>query len=257
MVEKSIKTTKKPPKAKGLKTLTIVRIFKPSLEALVTNVWPLLGLVFAPLFALIPISIIIVVLGVTLDKTAHASHGHSSDMFYAIVSIAIYIAVLGMIFLSYAAIAYAALQSAKGNKITFVGAMKAAWQVLGRFIGLTLTVTILVALGTVCLIVPGLFILKRYYLAPYYLIDHNRGIAEAMKQSVEDSKQYGGVWGLISIILITVIIYFVPHVGWLAAVVIGTFYVCAPAVRYVEIQKLARRAKSDKKAAARPRTSAA
>jgi hypothetical protein len=80
---------------------------------------------------------------------------------------------------------------------------------------------------------------RRYALAPYYLIDQNLSIGEAMKKCADQSKKFSkGIWGLIGVQILLAIVSVIPLIGWLVGAVLQLAYFCAPAKRYDEIQKI-------------------
>jgi len=128
------------------------------------------------------------------------------------------------------------LQSAKEKEISFGDAVREGLPYVFRIFFLQLLTLVLVVIGLVLVIVPGLFAVQRLLLAPFYLVDKDLGIIEAMKASATDSKKYSGaVWGLIgasvafALPVFTIILTPVSIVLLLA-------YICAPAIRYYQIQ---------------------
>ncbi len=111
-----------------------------------------------------------------------------------------------------------------------------------RLVGLAGLLTVLILIGLLFFIVPGLIFIRRYALAPYYLIDHDLGIRQAMQRSAADSKPVSKyIWSLITVnaIVATVsLLLFVkifPPYGSLIAYFIITLYTLAPALRYREV----------------------
>jgi uncharacterized membrane protein len=87
--------------------------------------------------------------------------------------------------------------------------------------------------------VPGLIMLRRYFLAPYVMLDKKCSIKEAMDTSAEISKPYSGyVWGVIGVIFLIGLINIIPFIGWIISFIVGMFYSVAPAMRYRELRKL-------------------
>jgi len=82
--------------------------------------------------------------------------------------------------------------------------------------------------------------IRRYYLAPYAMIDRNCGIKEAMERSAAMSKPYSGsIWGIIGVMILISLVGIVPLIGWLASLILGMLYVVAPALRYQQLKRLA------------------
>ena len=83
--------------------------------------------------------------------------------------------------------------------------------------------------------------LRRYLLSPYYLIDKNLKIFDAMKASAKDSVPFSSaIFGLIGVFILLVLAAAVIQALFGAAGVIAVIayyaYYCAPAVRYQEIK---------------------
>src|SRR5665213_3209033 len=65
-----------------------------------------------------------------------------------------------------------------------------------RMLGLYIVMGLLIGIGFILLIIPGLFALRRYLLAPYVMLDKKCGIKEALDKSAELSLiNPGSVWG--------------------------------------------------------------
>lgn len=130
------------------------------------------------------------------------------------------------------------LETAQGRTLTFSALWQKTKPYLLRLLGLSIVIGFVIMLGFILLIVPGLIFLRRYYLAPYFLIDKNLGIQEAMKTSAEQTKPVSGyVWGVIGVTLLLSLVAIFPMVGALASTTLLVLYSVAPAMRYLEIKK--------------------
>lgn len=89
-------------------------------------------------------------------------------------------------------------------------------------------------------IVGTLFIFtRRYYLAPYVMLDNKTGVGEALKKSSSISgKNPGSVWAIIGVALFFGLISLVPYLGGLVAFALGCLYSIAPALRYQQLKQL-------------------
>jgi uncharacterized membrane protein len=109
-----------------------------------------------------------------------------------------------------------------------------------RMLGLYLLVGLYILVGLILLIVPGLIMLRRYFLAPYVMLDTKCSIKEAMDKSAAMSKPMPrAIWGIIGVTILISLINIVPLIGWLIAFVLGSLYSVAPALRYEQLKKLA------------------
>jgi uncharacterized membrane protein len=134
----------------------------------------------------------------------------------------------------------AQLEVAEGRKLAGFQPLWATAKELGwRMLGLYLLIGLYVVVGLILLIVPGLIMLRRYFLAPYVMLDKKCSIKEAMDTSAEISKPYSGyVWGVIGVIFLIGLINIIPFIGWIISFIVGMFYSVAPAMRYRELRKL-------------------
>ncbi|HUD10112.1 MAG TPA: YciC family protein [Candidatus Saccharimonadales bacterium] len=129
------------------------------------------------------------------------------------------------------------LKSARRQTIDFSEALKTGLRFLWRLIGLTICLAVIIGIGFVLFIVPGFFMLRRYFLAPYYLVDRDMKVFDAMKTCAADSKRFSSaVWGLIGVEILFVLLSFV-FIG----IIFIFMYYCASAIRYNEIKSAAKR----------------
>lgn len=133
----------------------------------------------------------------------------------------------------------AQLDAAEGRRLDFQKLWAVVKELGWRLAGLYIVVSVVVFIGLILLIVPGLILLRRYFLAPYVMIDKKTGIRESMDISAELSRQNtGSVWGVIGVMFLIGLINIVPIVGGLASFVFGSLYSVAPALRYQQLQKV-------------------
>lgn len=109
-----------------------------------------------------------------------------------------------------------------------------------RLLGFEIVFLILLAIGLFLLIVPGLIVLRRYYLTPFYIIDQRLGIFAAMRSSHADTQPLAGyIWGTIGVgIAIAILAAFVSSltvIGAIASAFVGLIYLFGPALRYREV----------------------
>ena len=132
----------------------------------------------------------------------------------------------------------AQLRGAQGQKLSLGGVWDEGRPYVLRLFGLSLLTGLFVAAGFILLIIPGIIILRRYFLAPYILVDQKLGIIDSMKASAELSKPYSwSVYGVLGVTLLIAFTGIVPIIGTLVSVLGGIVYSVAPALRYVELKK--------------------
>ncbi|MGH7237443.1 MAG: hypothetical protein ACREGF_02820 [Candidatus Saccharimonadales bacterium] len=136
---------------------------------------------------------------------------------------------------------YFLIQTVKGKSRTIKQCYQYGLKRFWRLLGLRILVDIIIVIGFILLIVPGVIMLRRYYLAEYYLIDQDLSIKEAMQKSAEQSKPVSGyVYGVIGVSIVFGLIAglvsgIIPLVGTIIGLLIGYIYLFGAALRYVEV----------------------
>lgn len=131
------------------------------------------------------------------------------------------------------------LESAKGKKPT-ISELWAFTQKYGvKLFLLSIVMAFIIVLGFIALIVPGIILIGRLFLAPYVMIDKDMDIMDSLKESSRISKPYFGyVWGIVLVPIVLSLPAIVPFVGWIVAFALTSLYAVAPALRYLELKKL-------------------
>jgi uncharacterized membrane protein len=108
-----------------------------------------------------------------------------------------------------------------------------------KIIGVELLVVLLVVVGCVFLLIPGLYLLGRLAIAPALLIDQDVGIMDAMNASWEYTR--GKAWPVFvafffgALLSVTSVI---PFIGPIVATALSIAYSVAIPIRYFELKKL-------------------
>jgi hypothetical protein len=111
------------------------------------------------------------------------------------------------------------------------------------FQGLLLIILIsLSALSFLLLIVPGILIMPRLALAPFYLVDKEMTAVEAYKASWHATKGHvGKVWGIVGV-LVLMIIPSITIIGILLTIYWGILYAAAIPLLYLFLSKKKKKA---------------
>ncbi len=142
---------------------------------------------------------------------------------------------------------YLQLQVAKGKIVGLIEAVSDSLKYFWRIIGFNFLFALFIFLGLIAFIVPGLIVLRRYFLTPYFLIDQNLSVKEAMSASAQASILHSkAIWGVIGVSVLFSVFNIVPVWGGLAVLILTTLYSCAPALRYLELSKHAIKIKKHK-----------
>lgn len=111
-----------------------------------------------------------------------------------------------------------------------------------KVIGFEIVFFFMTLIGLILLVVPGLIIIRRYYLTPFYIVKQNLSIKKAMRLAERQTKPVAGyVWGVIGVMLafalLASIIANIRIVGVILAAFISLIYLFGPALRWREISK--------------------
>ncbi len=202
-------------------------LFNDSKEAVFNSPWPFLWIIFIPSF--------LIVVGEAMNggqtwllpQTA-ATPSDASQSLQMIGGL------LSLLLLP--AGFYVELMAAKRKTLTVSEIIGQSMRFYWRTIGLVILMTIIIALGIIAFIVPGLIFIHRFFLAPYFLIDRDLGIREAMSVSWNSTKGKAGlIWSVIGVIILLSLFNIIPIFGGLISAILLTLYTCAPAFRYSEI----------------------
>ncbi|HEU5004647.1 MAG TPA: hypothetical protein VFT49_00995 [Candidatus Saccharimonadales bacterium] len=133
----------------------------------------------------------------------------------------------------------AQLDAAEDKEPTLDRAWQTVKEMWPNMVKLFIAMIIIIGIGFVLLIIPGLFMIKRYMFAPYVMLDKKCGVKEALEGSHElSNKNTGAVWGVIGVMFLLSIVGIVPIIGSLASFILGALYSIAPAIRYQQLKKL-------------------
>jgi hypothetical protein len=197
------------------------------MDAVAINLGSMLGLILLPI---IPTAVLAV-----LFFTALGNNGANAILLG--LSALLIVALAGYIVLSTIALLLLSLAGARGQRMTMGESLKAGVPFFWRFLGLSIIIGLLEVIGLILFVIPFFFVLKRYLLTPYYMVDRNLGISESMRLSVEDSKKYSGaLWGIVGVYILIGLPPIIPFIGSIVSAVLYIMYYAAPAIRYLEIK---------------------
>jgi hypothetical protein len=226
-----------------------VELFGLSSKLVRKNIW-----VFAPLFAL-PLLFVFHAwewtpalggsLGHHWTRYSWLGAGFSSSvpyfLWYSLIGYSIY----WLVFVVLAGTAVqimlqqAQLDAIEKKPLDLVRLWRVAKAEYRNMLGLYLVMGLYILAGLVLFIIPGLIMLRRYFLAPYVMLDTKCDIKSAMERSAEITKPYSGyVWGILLVMTLIGLLNILPGIGWMLAFALGMFYCAAPALRYHELKEV-------------------
>lgn len=221
--------------AKELKTddffdivVGIFKMIKESWEAVKLNLLTFILIGLVPL-ALVAIAIPLVILPLVAGTTT----GSAVAFIFAMLMLVL-IFLVALLFLP--AITLTQLASVRGKKITFSQALEQSKKYVLRFFGLIILSLLVVGVGLLLFVIPGLLAIFFLSFAAYVLIDKDTSIVDAMKGSYELVKEY---WlAVVGVIIVNVAISlpnYVPVIGWIVTLGLTVAYFCLSALVYVKI----------------------
>lgn len=222
----SPKNTKSTTGAAAPEIPSAFDLFKPSWEAVQLNIIEFFVIFLAPTAGLFLLGLIISVL---IPSDARAL----GLIILFVVGVLIYIGVVGP------ALVHAQLQSARQKKVSYAEAFERSKKFWARFIALSIVVGLVIAIGFVLLIVPGVIFLRRYFLAQYAMLDKDLGIRDSMRASSKLSEGRSmAIFGIIGVDILIGLPNIIPVIGGFITFVLQIVYLCAPAIRYDQLQAL-------------------
>lgn len=122
-------------------------------------------------------------------------------------------------------------------------ALNHSWQTVKErwpdLLKLYIAMVVIIGVGFILLIIPGLFMLRRYMFAPYVMLEKKVGVKEALEESHRlGMANTGAVWGIIGVMFLISLCGIIPVIGSLASFILGALYSIAPALRYQQLKKL-------------------
>jgi len=213
-------------------------LFKPSWEAFKLNWLTLVSLYLLPVVLFLVGAI---ATGASLEVSGTSA---TTNDFSGGVLIVLLLTVLVSL-LVYPAMTHTQLQSVRGQKVSFGQALGVGKKFILRTIGLAIVAGVLIVLGFIALIVPGLILITKFFFSYYVMIDQDLGVVEALKTSSGLVKGRAmAVWGLVGVSILINLPSFIPIIGSIVALVLTLMYFCAPALRYDQLKALGPQAKS-------------
>ena len=213
------------------------KLFQPSIQAFRINVVTMILLLF---LMLVPAFTIIAAVFVFSAHSIPTGALPGTLLLRVVVPVLLVIVAVSVLYVPLfgPALLLTQLRGAQGQHLSLSQALKEGRPFYWRFTGLTCCLGLMSVVALLLFIVPYIFVLQRYMLSPYYLVDRNLTVFEALKQSATDAKQYeSAIWGVLGVLLLIGVSGGVPLIGSLINFVTSLLYSCAPAVRYVQIKQ--------------------
>lgn len=159
----------------------------------------------------------------------------------AIVAGVVVVALLSLFF--YAMTISLSVKASQGKSPQFSELATDGKKYMLRILGLSILTVIIVAIGFILLILPGIIAIKRLIYAPYMLVNENLGVTAALKRSNELSKTHSDrTWALIGlailVAIITGVLTVIPVFGVIASMVLSIAWSLIYPLRYLQLKSL-------------------
>src|SRR5688572_27636134 len=221
--EQPVEHTEKPaltpaPAVKDTTMPGAFELFKPSMEIIKRNLTAFLVLLGLPT--------LLILIGNGPDTmggglTVQSDPAEAASPLFALIGL------IGGIFclLATPGVILLQLKGARKEHIEMGEAFTKGLRYFWKLLGLTICLIVIFAVSLLLLIVPFFFALRRYILAPYYLVDRDLGVFEALKVSAQESQgKWGAIYGIVGVIILLSLINIIPLVGWVASAVLSFLY---------------------------------
>jgi hypothetical protein len=130
------------------------------------------------------------------------------------------------------------LAGAKGQHLSLGQAFSQGKPFGWRILAFSILYAIIVGIGFILLIVPGVLLMTWYALTPVAIVEENLSIGAAMKRSKDlAAGRFWEVFGVIAMPQLLSILNIIPILGAIAAVILGIMYAPAPALRFLMLKK--------------------
>jgi hypothetical protein len=141
----------------------------------------------------------------------------------------------------YAMTTVLALRASQGKKPSFHELVDGARANFWRLLGVALISGLLVVVGLILLIIPGIFLIQRLIMASFFVIDKGMGVIDALNASWSLSKKHSGqVWAALGVALLvlifTIVLNIIPLIGGLIGTIVSVIWSLVIPLRYVQLQ---------------------
>lgn len=133
------------------------------------------------------------------------------------------------------------VRASKGQKPSFNELLEGGKKYWLRIFGVSVLSALIVLVGLILLIIPGIIAIGRVAMAPFHMVDKDLGVMDSLKASNEmGKKNFGAVWAavllLIGISIIAGILSIIPLIGALIATAITIALSLILPLRYLELK---------------------
>jgi hypothetical protein len=207
-------------------------LFRPSWEGVKLNLVELIMIFLVP-GAILALYCLIAAAAAGLTGNGNINGFGVGLLVIGVVAAIVYAVLLGP------AIVHIQLQSARMQKVDYQGIWATSKKFWWRYLILSIVVGLIMVVGFLLLIIPGIIFLRRYFLSQYALIDQDLSTGDSMRTSNALSRGRSmAIFGIIGVDFLISLPNVIPIVGGFITFLLQIVYFCAPAIRYDQLKAL-------------------
>lgn len=139
---------------------------------------------------------------------------------------------------------YLQVKAASGKTVSVAECYRRGLRFWLRIVAFEILFGIMILIGLILVIVPGLIVLRRYYYTPFYIINKDMSIGAAMRASASDTLPVSGwVWGTFGVTfafaILALLLTSIRYIGPLLAALVSLIYFFGTALRWREVSRAA------------------
>ncbi len=203
-------------------------LFEPSANLILKNFNEFVWLLGAPF--------ILTILSVLQRLTYHPAKGHLFESSAPQLTLSLLTLIVGLLVSPGIIVLEIAL--IKGKTMHAGEAFRTGLHYFWRLLGLAILLAFALSFAFLLLVVPFFLLLPRVIMSPYFLIDQDMSIADALSASFNAYKKYHGVWGIIGVSVLVYLPSIIPLVGSVISTCLNFLYQPAFVFRYVHYTRL-------------------
>ena len=127
------------------------------------------------------------------------------------------------------------IRAARGNKVEIGDFFKAGFNKFGTLLGAGILFMLGVGMGLICLIIPGIYLMVRWFFVSYLIVDKGVGVSEAFEKSGEMVSNI--FWEVLAVFIINAVIESIGCSIGVGAILTTPFILLVSAHYYLGLSK--------------------
>ena len=127
------------------------------------------------------------------------------------------------------------IRAARGNKVEIGDFFKAGFNKFGTLLGAGILFMLGVGIGLICLIIPGIYLMVRWFFVSYLIVDKGVGVSEAFEKSGEMVSNI--FWEVLAVFIINAVIESIGCSIGVGAILTTPFILLVSAHYYLGLSK--------------------